>query len=124
MNLPPWKRPLVVVTAIAAIVIANCYAPRLAHAARHSVTAAEVVSIHHQDHTASMHGHEHDQADRNKTAGDPNPYCCAAACTTIAFIFETAILDVPPVVEPASAAAVEALRKVFSSAIDPPPRIV
>jgi len=124
MNLPPWKRSLIVVTAIAAVVIANCYAPRLAHAARHSVSVAEVVSIHHQDHAASMSGHEHDRTDRNKTAGDPNPYCCAAACTTSAFIFETANLDVPPVVEPASAAAVEVVRKVLSSSIDPPPRIV
>jgi len=123
MNLPPWKRPLIV-TAIAAIVIANCYAPRLAHAARHSAPAAEVVSIHHQNHAASMSGHEHDQAGRNRTAGDPSPYCCAAACTTVAFIFETAIVDSPPVVEPATAAAVELLRKALSSSIDPPPRLV
>ena len=112
-----WMRPTTIALAVFAIIFANCYAPRLAHA-RPQAAHAAAVQVQDQD---AMPCHE--RSTPHSTAGDTSPYCCAAACGTAAFIFGSAALDGLPWAEPAFAPPGSFLRPISPTAIDPPPRL-
>ncbi len=115
-----WSHPFVAILAITAIAAASCYAPKLAHAARH-YAAMQAAAID-QDPAASTPCREHGALDHAKGDGDTDSHCCAAACGATAFIFGSPALDVLPAADPAFATLTVVLRSMPAPAIDPPPR--
>lgn len=131
-----WRKRTAMV-AVAALVVAGCYAPKLAFAAHHpgmAHYAAAVLAPNHSDHSHADHAdhhaekaecHEQTAVDVDGNSAGESKYCCATACTATVFI----LVESPSIVRLISSAQAsisldDALRSFNTAAVDPPPRLI
>lgn len=131
-----WRKRTVIV-AMGALVVAGCYAPKLALAAHHPAMAHYAAAVLAPDHSAHSHAdhadHHAEKADcHGQTTVDADgnyagesKYCCAAACTATVFILADSPSIVRLIVSAGTSISLDdALRSFNIAAVDPPPRLI
>ena len=128
--MPSHARKFVIYAVVAALAVANGFAPRHAQAAHlHAVTSAAAGHHDHAGETAdASHHHEqkaatcHGDAASNPLPGSPIHNCCVASCSAVAFIFASVSFDNPVPVTDYDLPAAAILTATAPTAADPPPR--
>ncbi len=129
--MPHRARKFVVFSIIAALAVANAFAPRHVQAAAGQSVPNLVAADHHLYNSAADRGHHYDAAtpplcrDDGKTgspAGAPNHNCCVASCSVIAFIFSSISVDRMTPVADYGVQLAGAMMPASQNTVDPPPR--
>jgi hypothetical protein len=117
-----WRN-IITLTAVVAMIVANCYAPRFVHAYGSLEHAALSVESHAHGASAEVPCHSQDDDKGENGEAGASKFCCAAACAATALIWNSSVLPhQSPVGRSVSAALTEFLQSIAWHSIDPPPR--